>query len=86
MTQRGERMAPRTVEHAVASWAARAGVRASPKLLRSTFAAHLMAQTGLEREVMAELLGYRNPQHVDRYRQAALELKRRALRSLTYGT
>ncbi|HEY8424480.1 MAG TPA: tyrosine-type recombinase/integrase [Limnochordales bacterium] len=85
LTVRGDRVAPRTVERVVSTWAQRAGIRANVKLLRSTFAAHLTAQTNLETDVLAELLGYRNPQHVERYRQAALELKRQALRSLTYN-
>lgn len=84
LTRRGERASARTVERIVATWAERAGVRANPKLLRSTFAAHLTAQTSLETETLAELLGYRNPQHVERYRQAALEIKRQALRKLSY--
>ena len=84
LSRRGDRASTRTVERIVATWAQRAGIRANPKLLRSTFAAHLTAQTALETETLAELLGYRNPQHVERYRQAALELKRQALRRLTY--
>lgn len=37
LTVRGATRSPRTVEHTMAGWAARAGVQASPKLLRSTF-------------------------------------------------